>query len=54
MTTMNLWDLWAENFHNARRFFNSEGNRCTKNGLKDKWYKEFMKMFEDIIEEKQK
>jgi hypothetical protein len=41
-----LWGLWCVNWNDAYAFFNSKGNVDTKSKLKDKWYKDFMRMFE--------
>ena len=48
MTTINTWELWDKNFHNARNFFKSKGNNQTKGRLKKKWHDDFMQMFKDI------
>ncbi len=40
-------EFWNKEFHNARRFFESEGNIETKDRLKIKWVGEF---FEGINE----
>lgn len=45
---INTWDLWTENWNNAKAFFDSKGNSKTKSKLKTKWHKDFMKMFSDI------
>ncbi len=42
------WEYWEENWNNAYKFFNSKGNVNTKSGLKDKWYKEFVKMLNEV------
>ena len=48
MKKINTFDLWAENWENAKRFFESKGNAETKSKLKDRWYKDFMDMFKMI------
>ena len=45
MTKINVWDLWAKNWDNAYRFFNSKGGIQTKARLKKKWNDDFMAMF---------
>ena len=39
------FEMWSDNFKNAKKFFDSKGNSNTKSGLKDKWYKKF---YEDL------
>ncbi len=49
-----FWDIWSENFHNARRFFNSKGNIKTKSKLKTKWLNDLKSSCELLIEEVRK
>lgn len=44
---INIWDSWEKEWKNAYNFFNSKGNVHTKSKLKDKWFKEFVKILED-------
>lgn len=48
MKLVNTFDLWAENWEHAKRFFNSKGNTDTKTKLKARWYNDFMKMLEEL------
>lgn len=48
---INTFDLWTENWTNAKAFFDSKGNIGTRSKLKAKWYKDFMNMFK-VIEER--
>ena len=48
ITVINTWELWAENFEDAKRFFKSEGNIKTRSKLKDKWYKNYIKQLERV------
>jgi len=46
-----LWDVWTNNFYNAKRFFTSRGNLQTRTRLKDKWAKEFKKDIENFLQQ---
>jgi len=46
-----LWDIWSNNFYNAKRFFTSKGNLKTKSKIKDKWAKEFKKDIENFLQQ---
>lgn len=48
MNKINGWDYWQKNWENANKFFNSEGNIKIKSKLKDKWFKDFSKIFDDF------
>ena len=37
------WDIWEENFKDAKAFFESKGNLQTRAKLKSKWYNNFIK-----------
>jgi len=43
-----VFDLWADNFESAKKFFKSKGNVQTRSNLKDKWFKEFKEMIEKV------
>lgn len=49
MKVIDIFDLWTKEWNNAYKFFNSKGNAETKSKLKNKWYKEFEEMIEDVI-----
>ena len=42
------WEMWENNFKNAKAFFGSKGNMDTKSKLKDKWFKEFMNNLKNL------
>ncbi len=48
---INIWNLWAKEWENASKFFQSKGNIKTRSKLKDKWHKEFKEMCEMIEKE---
>jgi len=39
---INYWEIWARNYENAFKFFNSKGNMKTQSRLKDKWHNELL------------
>lgn len=47
---ISFWDIWSNNFSNAKRFFESKGNITTRSKLKAKWYKDFEQALKDTIE----
>lgn len=42
------WEIWENNFFDAKRFFESKGNIKTRSRLKDKWFKNFKKDLEKL------
>ena len=52
---MKLWDdiilldVWAKNWENAKRFFESKSNSETRAKLRAKWFKEFMLDMDNIV-----
>lgn len=48
------WEMWAKNWENAKRFFDSKGNTKTRSRLKDKWHKDFMSDLERFLDIKRK
>lgn len=43
-----IWELWEREWKNAYRFYHTKGNIKTKSKLKDKWYKDFVKILEEV------
>ena len=50
----NNWDIWATNFYNAKRFFESKGNIHTKSKHKDRWCKEFHRDIQNLLAQQRK
>lgn len=48
---LNIWDLWKREWTNAYDFYNSKGNVKTKSKLKDRWYKDFVKILKLVEQE---
>lgn len=48
------WNIWSNNFFNAKKFFESKGNGETKSKLKDKWFKEFGSGISQLLVEERK
>ena len=40
------WDLWAENWEYAKRFFDSKGNIKTKSKLKQEWFNQVKRIIQ--------
>ena len=40
---VNTWDLWEQNWEDAKRFFTTKGNLNTKEMYKVKWHNNFFK-----------
>ncbi len=44
-----VFNIWAKNFTNSKKFFESKGNFNTKSKLKTKWHDEFMKDMNNLL-----
>jgi len=42
------FEMWRDNFKNAKKFFESKGNLNTRSRLKDKWHKDFYEKLNDL------
>ena len=47
-TGIRVWEMWRDNWKNAKKFFESKGNAQTKIKLKGEWYKKFFLDLSDI------
>ena len=45
-----FWEIWSNNFYNARRFFTSKGNLKTRAKLKAKWLNKFIEDIENFFQ----